>query len=117
MKTRRSGILDQAAEKFLDKLLGVACQATDVRFVAAIGVPCLILQKARLLCYYVVHLIGKVPPLVSLADLMVIWPLMLGCLVTVTCGLLIGAASAWALNLGAVPQGHANTAPDGSEML
>ena len=50
MKTRRSGILDQAAEKFLDKLLGVACQATDVRFVAAIGVPCLILQKARLLC-------------------------------------------------------------------
>ncbi|CAL1160668.1 unnamed protein product, partial [Cladocopium goreaui] len=70
---RRQGILDDSAEKFLDKLVSSVC------------LPCLIL--------------GKVPPLVTLHDLLAIWPLTLGCLCTVMFGLAAGAIVAWWLNL------------------
>jgi len=70
---RRQGILDDSAEKFLDKIVSSVC------------LPCLIL--------------GKVPPLVTLRDLLAIWPLTLGCLCTVMFGLAAGALVAWWLNL------------------
>eukprot|EP00913_Durusdinium_trenchii_P018525 g17407.t1 len=76
---RRQGILDETSEKFLDKTPG------NDRFVSSVCMPCLILRK--------------VPPLITLKELVAIWPLTLGCLCTVVCGLLAGALAAWALKI------------------
>jgi len=70
---RRQGILDDASEKFLDKMVSSVC------------LPCLILWQ--------------VPPLVTLHDRLEIWPLTLPCLCTVTFGLVAGATAACLLNL------------------